>query len=109
MTAVKPTAAVDRRGDVGIAEVLVGDRQRGLVLQHGRLGAVERGARLVDGRLGAGGGLDQFGRAIVGELRVALHRLGRGDIGLGLFDRGLVLRLLDLIEQIARLDLLTVA
>ena len=102
----EPDAAVDRRCDVGVAEVLLRDGHGGLVLQHARLGAFEIGAILIEERLRNRLVLQELQASIEGELGIQLLSLRGGEIGLGLIQAGLVLRLLDLVEQVAGLDVL---
>ena len=99
-------ATVDGRLDVGVAEILLRDGQGGLALENAGLGAVERGAVLIERCLRHGLVSGQFRAAIERQLRVELLCLGRGEIGLGLVDARLVLRFLDLIEQVAGFDIL---
>ena len=102
-------AAVDRRADVGVAEVDLRLRQRRPHLQHLGPAGVERRLVLVDDRLRAPllpGQLELSGILQVGVGRLGL---GRGEVRLRLVDLRLELHLLELVKQLARLDVLTFA
>jgi hypothetical protein len=97
--------AVDRRVDLGVAEV-------GLRLLQGRLGLGEPGERAVIGRLGGVevGLRDQAGvgqplLAVVGDLGVGHLDLRLGDVGLALVHRLLERRGIELGEELPLLHL----
>ena len=69
-------------------------------------GGVERRLVLVDLALRTELALRQLEAAVVLQLGVGQLGLGNGEISLGLLDRRLELHLLDLVEQVARLDVL---
>ena len=100
-------AAVDRRADVGVIEIELGLLERRLHLHDLAFGGVDRCLVLVDLALRTELALRQVHGAVVLELGIDELGLGDGEISLGLLDRRLELRLLDLVEQVARLDVLT--
>ncbi len=102
-------AAVDRRQDVGIGEVHPSLGQRRLGLQHGGLGALQVGAIEIDRRLRDVLVLHQLDRPVVLQLGVDLLGLRRGEIGRSLVDVSLELDLLDLVQQLALLDVIAFA
>src|SRR5260370_21538019 len=104
---VPADAAVDRRPDVGVIEIGFGLRQRRLHLQDLAFGAVERRLVLVDLALRTELTLRQVDGAVILELGIGQLGLGNREISLGLLDLRLELHLLDLVEQVARLDVLT--
>ena len=77
-----------------------------MILPRGR---IERRLVLVDLALRAELALRQFEIAVVLQLGVGQLGLGDSEICLGLVDQRLELRLLDLVEQVARLDVLALA
>ena len=99
-------AAVDRAPDVGVVEVRLGldEGGTGLLDRAGR--RVEIGLGLVEHRLRRVLPLHQVELAAVLQLGVGLRGLGDQQIALGLVERRLELHLLDLVEQVARLDVL---
>src|ERR1700716_755643 len=102
-------AAVDRRANVGVVEIELGLLQRRLQLHDLAFGGVERCLVLVDLALRTELTLRQVHGAVVLALSIDELGFGDGEISLGLLDRRLELRLLDLVEQVARLDVLTLA
>ena len=71
------------------------------------LAEFERGPVLVDLALRTELALRQFEVAVILELGVGQLSLGNREISLGLVDQRPELHLLDLVEQVARLDVLT--
>ncbi len=100
-------AAIDGRGDVGVAQVLLGDGQRRLILQNTGFRAVECGAGRIGVGLRSGLALEQLGGPIVLIFCVLGLRLRRRQVGLRLIDRRLILGFFDLIEQVADLHVLS--
>src|SRR5882757_1498807 len=92
--------------DVGVIEIGFGLRQRRLHLQDLAFGAVERRLVLVDLALRTELTLRQVDGAVILELGIGQLGLGNREISLGLLDQRLELHLLDLVEQVARLDVL---
>ncbi len=97
--------AVDRRRDIGIAEIDVRRVQIGLIGHDGALGLLVRGKRLIAGDDSAGILVEQILRALQLDRGEHLGRFGSLQIALGLLDVGLEQSLLDAVERIALLDL----
>src|SRR5262245_2010830 len=100
-------AAVDRRADVGVVEIDPGLGERRLGLHDLARRGVDGGLVLVDRALRAVLTLVELDLPVVLQLRIGELGLGHGEVGLGLVDQCLKLHLLDLVEQVARLDLLS--
>ncbi len=97
-------AAVDRRADLGIAEIDLGLFEQGLRFQNIGLGGLLGGLVLIDRRLRDVLVFHQFLGALQLQVGVHLRRLGPGEIGLLLIHGGLVSIRLDAKQQIAGLD-----
>ena len=98
--------AGDRRLDVGVAEIELGRGQVRLLPAQVGLGLAGAAGGLVQPRLGRRLLLDQLRLAPPLDLGEVQRRLGAGDRGVDVLDLGLVGRLLDHEQQVARLDVL---
>jgi hypothetical protein len=101
--------AVDRRADVGVAEIGVGLLESGLGLHDPAGGRVQRRLVLIDDGLRAELPFGKFELPAVLEVGIGRCRLGDHEVCLGLIDQGLELHLFDLIQQVSGLHLLAFA
>jgi len=104
-----PNATIDRRVNIGVSEIHLCLSERCFGLQNLGVRAVEVGFIFVDQRLRRELLLGKFEIAIVLQFGVGRFRLGRREICLSLFNQCLKLNLLDLVEQLAHLDVLSLA
>ena len=101
---IAPQPAGERGADFGIAEIELRGLDRGLIHRQRRLGLMHGARPLIEGVLGDEAALGQFLAAIEIGLRIVERRGVALRLRFGLVERRLQVARIDLVEEVAALD-----